>query len=134
KKSIFNCIKFLYVISLKIKTLKKSVVRSMAKKKKVVEQPEFDEVPGGKPDEEGDEIIDLYDEQDNLEEDLDYDLSKIKDEMLADETEDEEFGYEVNEVEALVRKVKCEPCPGSSSKSECKIRNDFGCPPDKAKK
>ena len=106
----------------------------MAKKKKVVEQPEFDDVPEGKKDEEGDDIIDLYDEQDNLEEDLEYDLSQVKDEMLADESEDEEFGYEVNEVEVMLRRIKCEPCPGSSSKSECKIRDDFGCPSDKAKK
>ncbi|MFW9945228.1 MAG: hypothetical protein ACFFDX_00210 [Candidatus Odinarchaeota archaeon] len=106
----------------------------MAKKKKVVEQPEFDDIPEGKTDEEGEEIIDLYDEKDNLEEDLDYDLSQIDDEMLADESEDEEFGYEVSEVEAMLRRIKCEPCPGSSSKSICKTRDDFGCPPDKAKK
>ncbi|MFX0058186.1 MAG: hypothetical protein ACFE8J_07790, partial [Candidatus Heimdallarchaeota archaeon] len=66
--------------------------------------------------------------------DLDYDLSEIEDEMLEDETEEEEFGYEVNEVEAMLRKIKCAPCPGSSSKRECKVRDDFGCPPDKAKK
>lgn len=108
----------------------------MAKKKKVLVEPveDEDDVPEGKVDEEGDEIIDLYDEKDNLEEDLDYDLSQIDDEMLADETEDESFGYEIDEVEALMRKVKCTPCPGSSSKRECKVRDDFGCPPDKAKK
>jgi hypothetical protein len=106
----------------------------MAKKKKISPEPEEDDVPTGKVDEEGDEILDLYDEKDNLEEDLDYDLSNIEDEMLADETEDEEFGYEISEVEALMRKVKCAPCPGSSSKPNCKIRDDFGCPPDKANK
>ncbi|MFW9827804.1 MAG: hypothetical protein ACFFEY_09440, partial [Candidatus Thorarchaeota archaeon] len=92
------------------------------------------EVPTGKVDEDGEEVLDLDDWKDNLEEDLDYDLSKIEDEMLEDETEDESFGYEVDEVEALLRKVKCTPCPGSSSKRECKVRDDFGCPPDKAKK
>ncbi|MFW9939102.1 MAG: hypothetical protein ACFFA8_03050 [Promethearchaeota archaeon] len=106
----------------------------MAKKKKQAMEPEDDDVPEGKKDEEGDEIIDLYDESDNLDEDLDYDLNEIEDEMLADETEDESFGYEVSEVEALLRKIKCEPCPGSSSKRECNVRDDFGCPPDKAKK
>ena len=85
-------------------------------------------------DEEGDEVLDLYDEKDNLDDDLDYDLDSIDDEMLADETEDEEFGYEISEVEALMRKVKCAPCPGSSSKPNCKVRDDFGCPPDKANK
>ena len=106
----------------------------MAKKKKVSPEPEEDDVPTGKVDEDGDEILDLYDEKDNLEEDLDYDLSNIDDEMLADETEDEEFGYEISEVEALMRKAKCAPCPGSSSKINCKVRDDFGCPPDKANK
>ena len=106
----------------------------MAKKKRVVEEPEFDDIPNGKADEDGDEVIDLYDETDNLEEDLDFDLSQVEDDMLADESEDEEFGYEVSEIEVMLRKMKCEPCPGSSSKRECKVRNDFGCPPDKAKK
>jgi hypothetical protein len=107
----------------------------MAKKKKTPPPEDEDlEVPTGKVDEDGEEILDLEDWKDNLEEDLDYDLSRIEDEMLEDETEDESFGYEIDEVEALLRKVKCTPCPGSSSKRECKVRDDFGCPPDKAKK
>lgn len=103
------------------------------KKSKPVSKEE-DDVPEGKVDEEGDEILDLYDEEDNLEEDLDYDLSEIEDEMLTDESEDEEFGVEGSEVEKMLRKMKCETCPGSSSKIECKVRDDFGCPPNKAKK
>ena len=110
------------------------MVDSMAKKKKPTPEPEEDDVQKGKIDEDGDEILDLYDEKDNLEEDLEYDLDSIEDEMLADETEDEEFGPDVDETIALLRKVKCDPCAGSSSKRECKIRDDFGCPPDKAKK
>ena len=106
----------------------------MAKKKITPKDVDDDYVPNGKVDEDGDEIIDLYDEKDNLEEDLDYDLSKVEDDMLEDETEEEEFGYEISEVEALMRKAKCAPCPGSSSKRECKVRDDFGCPPDKAHK
>ena len=108
----------------------------MAKKKKVVvaDEEDLEDVPEGKMDEDGDEIIDLYDEKDNLEEDIDYDLSEIEDEMLEDETEDESFGYEISEVESMLRKIRCEPCPGSSSKRQCKVRDDFGCPPDKAKK
>ncbi len=106
----------------------------MAKKKKISPKSEEDDVPTGKVDDDGDEVLDLYDEKDNLDDDLDYDLSTIDDEMLTDETEDEEFGYEISEVEALMRKVKCAPCPGSSSKPECKVRDDFGCPPDKANK
>jgi len=106
----------------------------MAKKKITPKDVDDDYVPNGKVDEDGDEILDLYDEKDDLEEDLDYDLSKIEDDMLEDETEEEKFGYEITEVEALMRKAKCAPCPGSSSKRECKVRNDFGCPPDKADK
>jgi len=109
-------------------------VSTMTKKKKAPPEPEIDEIPKGKIDEDGDEVIDLFEEDDNLEEEYDYDLSEIEDEMLADETEDEEFGYEISEVEAMLRKIKCEPCPGSSSKPTCKVRDDFGCPPDKANK
>ena len=106
----------------------------MAKKKVSRAESENDDVPEGKVDEEGDQVIDLYDEKDNLEEDLEYDLNQIEDEMLTDETEEEEFGQEIDEVEKMVRMVKCEPCSGSSSKTECKVRDDFGCPPDKANK
>lgn len=107
----------------------------MAKKKSapVEEEEEEYELPKGKVDEDGDEILDLEDWKDNLEEDLDYDLDKVEDDMLVDETEDESFGYEISEIEALMRKVKCAPCAGSSSKRDCKVRDDFGCPPDKAK-
>ena len=104
----------------------------MAKKKKVSVEPEHDDLPEGKSDEDGDEVIDLYDEQDNLEEDIDYDLNKIDDEMLADETEEEEFGMEVDDVVKMLRGVKCKPCPGLKSVPGCKIAKDHGCPkPDK---
>jgi len=106
----------------------------MAKKKRTPVEEDDLEIPVGKVDEDGDEILDLDEWKDNLEDDVDYDLSKIKDDMLVDETEDESFGYEIDEVEALLRKTKCAPCPGSSSKRQCKVRDDFGCPPDKAKK
>ena len=105
----------------------------MAKKKnKAPPLPEDDEIPEGNVDEDGDEILDLDDVKDNLEEDLDYDLSKIEDDMLADETEEEEFGPEVDEVISLLRMVKCKPCEGSKSKKICQVRHDYGCPPDKA--
>ncbi len=105
----------------------------MAKKKKVIKE-EIDEIPDGSVDEDGDELINLEDEYDNLEDDVIVDLNQIEDEMLADEDEDEEFGPEVDEVEKMLREMKCEPCSGSSSKIDCKIRNDFGCPPEKANK
>lgn len=95
----------------------------MAKKKK-----DEEEIPKGKFDEEGDEILDLDEWDDNLDEDSIENLDEIEDEMLADETEDEEFGPEVDEVEKMLLKVKCEPCPGLSSKPGCQIARDFGCP------
>ncbi|MHA1272108.1 MAG: hypothetical protein ACTSQP_01625 [Promethearchaeota archaeon] len=107
---------------------------SSSRKKKVIPDPEEDQVPEGKIDENGEEVIDLYEEDDDLTDDYYYDLNEIEDEMLADETEEEEFGPEVDEIEKMLRKIKCESCPGSSSKRECKVRDDFGCPPDKANK
>ncbi|MFX1455141.1 MAG: hypothetical protein ACFFDB_07165 [Promethearchaeota archaeon] len=105
----------------------------MAKKKSPPVDEDDYEIPSGKVDEDGDELIDLEDWKDNLDDDIEYDLDKIEDDMLVDETEDESFGYEINEIEALMRKAKCAPCKGSSTKRECKVRDDFGCPPDKAK-
>ena len=100
----------------------------MAKKKKLPDETEVEDVPAGNVDEDGDEILDLYDEEDNLEEDIDYNLSEIEDDMLADETEDEEFGMEVDEVVTMLRKVKCDPCPGLKSIPGCKIAHDYSCP------
>ena len=105
----------------------------MAKKKSAPVEEDDLEIPKGKIDEDGDEILELEDWKDNLEDDIDYDLDKIEDDMLVDETEEESFGYEINEIEDLMRKAKCTPCKGSSSKRDCKVRDDFGCPPDKAK-
>ena len=106
----------------------------MAKKKNEPLLPEDDEIPEGNVDEDGDEILDLDSIKDDLDNDLEYDLDKIEDDMLADETEEEEFGPEVDEVILLLRKVKCDPCEGSKSKTVCQVRHDLGCPPDKAEK
>ncbi len=99
-------------------------------KKKIVPVDE-EEIPKGKIDEDGDEIIDLEDWEDDLSDDIDYDLSKIKDDMLEDETEEEELGMEVDEVVKMLRDVKCKPCPGLKSKPDCKIAHDHGCPKPK---
>ena len=96
--------------------------------KKAPVEPELDDVPDGKKDEDGDDLIDLYDEADNLEEDIDYDLNEIEDDMLADETEAEELGLEVDEVVKMLRAVKCKPCPGLKSVPGCNIAHDHGCP------
>ena len=79
----------------------------------------------------GDEIIDLEDWKDDLSDDIYYDLSKVKDDMLEDETEEEEVGMEVDEVVKMLRAVKCKPCPGLKSKPDCKIAHDHGCPKPK---
>ena len=104
----------------------------MAKKKK--KAPEEDDIPSGEVDEDGDEIIDLWEEEDDLYDDKGVDLDAIDDDMLSDETEEEEFGHEISEVEKMLRDMKCKPCKGSSTKKRCKVRDDFGCPPDKADK
>ncbi len=103
----------------------------MAKKKNTPTNQEEDDVPIGKTDEDGDEIIDLGDWEDDLTDDVDYDLSKIKDDMLADETEEEELGMEVDDIVKMLRAVKCKPCPGLKSKPDCKIAHDHGCPKPK---
>jgi len=103
----------------------------MAKKKSVPSEEEDYEIPDGKKDEDGDEVLDLDDWKDNLEEDVEYNLSKIEDDMLTDESEDEEFGMEVDDVVKLLRDVKCKPCPGLKSKPDCKIAHDYGCPKPK---
>lgn len=103
----------------------------MAKKKSAPIDEEEGEIPKGKVDEDGDEILDLEDWKDDLTDDVDYDLSKIKDDMLADETEEEELGMEVDDVVKMLRDVKCKPCPGLRSKPDCKIAHDHGCPKPK---
>ncbi len=100
----------------------------MAKKNKTPIDEEEDEIPIGKMDEDGDEIIDLEDWKDDLTDDIDFDLKKIKDNMLEDETEEEELGMEVDNVVKMLREVKCKPCPGTKSKPDCKIAHDHGCP------
>ena len=100
----------------------------MAKNKKVPAETEIEDVPEGKVDDDGDEIIDLYEEEDNLEDDIDFNLSEIKDDMLADETEEEALGLDVDDVVKMLRKVKCDPCSGLKSIPGCKIAHDHGCP------
>ena len=106
----------------------------MAKKKIEPSDEEEFEIPTGKVDEDGDELLDLSNWDDDFADDVEYDLSKVKDDMLVDETEEESIGYEISEIETLMRKVKCAPCSGSSSKLDCKVRDDFTCPPDKKNK
>lgn len=95
--------------------------------------------PIKKEEEEGDDIpdkdeINLEDWEDDLEEEQYEDLSQIEDEMLADESDKERSGRSMNEIEKMLRDTVCANCSGSSSKRNCKIRDDYGCPPDKTNK
>ena len=53
------------------------------------------------------------------------------DDMIEEETEEEEFGMEVDDVVKMLRDVKCKQCPGLKSKPDCKIAHDYGCPKPK---
>lgn len=99
----------------------------MGKKKNVKEKEEIDDIPDR-------DEINLEDWDDDLEEQTYEDLSKIEDEMLANETDKEISGRSASEIEKMLKDTICVNCSGSSSKRNCKIRTDYGCPPDKAKK
>ncbi|TFG01083.1 MAG: hypothetical protein EU541_00395 [Promethearchaeota archaeon] len=93
---------------------------------------EKDEIPEGIVDEDGDEIIELgEDEEDDI---IDEDIYEIEDEMLAEPADEDDFGRSRSEVEIMLRDVECAKCEGSSTRKNCKVRDDFGCPPDKANK
>lgn len=93
-----------------------------APKKKLKEEEDEDE----------DEDLDL-DAEDDEDEEEEEDLSTLKDDMLDDEGEDEKKRTP-DEIELMLRDTECAFCPGSSSKLRCKVRTDYGCPPDKADK
>jgi hypothetical protein len=99
----------------------------MGKKKPIKKKEELDEVPDK-------DEINLEDWDDDLEAEQYEDLTKIEDDMLADESDKERSGRSASEIENMLRDTICVNCPGSSSKRDCKIRDDYGCPPDKAKK
>lgn len=99
----------------------------MGKKKNVKEKEEIDDIPDQ-------DEINLEDWDDDLEEQTYEDLSKIEDEMLASETDKEISGRSASEIEKMLKDTICVNCSGSSSKRNCKIRTDYGCPPDKANK
>lgn len=99
----------------------------MGKKKTVKKEEEIDDIPDK-------EEINLEDWDDDLEEETYVDLSKIEDEMLSNETDKERGGRSASEIEKMLKETVCVNCSGSSSKRNCKIRTDYGCPPDKANK
>lgn len=70
------------------------------------------------------------DEEEDGPESYEEDLDDMDDDMLADE--DEDSARSDDEVLQMLREVECADCEGSSSRSRCKVRDDYGCPPDKA--
>ncbi|MCF2140357.1 MAG: hypothetical protein K9W44_09925 [Candidatus Lokiarchaeota archaeon] len=91
-------------------TTAKSPAKSKSKKDKIPED-EFDD------EEDGPEFI---------EEDLD----ELDDEMLADDSDVKPRSDD--EILNMLRDVECADCEGSSSRDRCKVRDQYGCPPDKA--
>jgi len=99
----------------------------MGKKKTEKKKKEIDDIPDK-------EEINLEDWDDDLEEETYVDLSKIEDEMLSNETDKERAGRSASDIEKMLKETVCVNCLGSSSKRNCSIRTDYGCPPDKANK
>lgn len=102
----------------KKKTTKKKVTKKKVTKKKTskpkakkVEDEDFE-------DEEGPEFI---------EEDLD----EMDDDMLVGEDEGD-LKRTPDDIELMLRDVECSSCEGSSTKDNCRVRDDYRCPPDKA--
>ncbi len=61
---------------------------------------------------------------------VEEDLDELDDDMLTGEDEGVKKRT-MDEVESMLRVVECSSCEGSSSKDNCKVRDDYGCPPDK---
>ncbi len=98
----------------------------------MVKKTENNEAPEGTIDEDGDELIDLNEGSDD--DDIDEDIYEIEDEMLGEPADENDFGRTRSDVEIMLRDVECASCKGSSTRPNCKVRDDFGCPPDKADK
>ena len=73
---------------------------------------------------------DDYDSEDGPEY-IEEDLDAMEDDMLGGEDPDEK-PRENDEILNMLRAVDCDMCDGSSTKDKCKIREQYGCPPEKA--
>jgi hypothetical protein len=62
---------------------------------------------------------------------IEEDLDAMEDDMLGGEDTDAK-PREDDEILSMLRIVECGMCDGSSSKENCKVREQFGCPPEKA--
>ena len=76
------------------------------------------------------EIEDDEDFEEDGPEFIEEDLDELDDDMLAGE--DEGITKRTpNDIELMLRDVECASCDGNSSRENCKVRDDYGCPPDK---
>ena len=62
---------------------------------------------------------------------IEEDFEKMNDDMLQGEDEKVQK-RSIDEIEQMLRDVECSGCEGSSSKDNCKVREQYGCPPEKA--
>ncbi len=61
---------------------------------------------------------------------IEEDLEDLDDDMLAGEDEGA-TKRTPDDIEIMLRDVECSSCEGNSTKDDCKVRSDYGCPPDK---
>ncbi|WP_457559142.1 hypothetical protein [Candidatus Harpocratesius sp.] len=73
---------------------------------------------------------DEFDDEEDGPEYIEEDLDELDDEMLADDSDVKPRSD--NEILNMLREVECADCEGSSSRDRCKVRDQYGCPPDKA--
>ena len=113
------------------KTSKAAGDKPKAAKKTRAPKAEQKSKPSRKKIKKDDEDEMSTDDDDENDEDEGLDLDEVEDEMLVSEEEDE-GKRETEEIIKMLRDTDCSICKGSSTKRKCKIRDDFGCPPEKA--
>ena len=107
------------------KTTKKAPVKKKAPAKR--KAPVKKKTPAKKKSPASDDDFDDEDGPEYIEEDLD----EMDDDMLGGEDADAK-PREDDEILSMLRMVECGMCDGSSSKDKCKVREQYGCPPEKA--
>jgi len=103
--------------------------------KKTTTKPKAEAKPKAarkKIDDDDDEDLTGLDEDDDDDDDSEPDFDEVDDDMIS--TEEDEGKREPNEILIMLRETDCAACNGSSTKRKCKIRDEYGCPDDKAKK
>ncbi len=70
------------------------------------------------------------DEDDDGPEFIEEDLDEMEDSMLSDDSG--VVARSGDDILDMLRDVECADCEGSSSRDDCKVRDKYDCPPDKA--